>query len=51
MLFAVTRSPIKEIASVQRAGNDIQKMEANGYNVPFLNSGFTKHVFTFKSNL
>ena len=22
----------------------------NGYNVPFVNSGFTKHVFTFKSN-
>ena len=22
----------------------------NGYNVPFANNGFTKHVFTFKSN-
>ena len=45
MLFVVTRSPIKAIASVQRAGNGIQKTGVNGYNVPFVNSGFTKHVF------
>ena len=30
--------------------NGIQKTRVNGYNVPFVNSGFTKHVFTFKSN-
>ena len=45
MLFVVTRSPIKAIASVQRAENGIQKTGVNGYNVPFVNSGFTKHVF------
>ena len=50
MLFVVTRSPIKAITSVQRAGNGIQKTGVNGYNVPFVNNGFTKHVFTFKSN-
>ena len=49
MLFLVTRSPIKAITSVQRAGNGIQKTEVNGYNVPFVNNGCTKHVFTFKS--
>ena len=43
MLFVVTRSPIK--ASVQRAGNGIQKAGVNGYNVLFVNSGFTQHVF------
>ena len=45
MLFVVTRSPIKAITSVQRAGNGIQKTGVNGYNVPFVNSGFKKHVF------
>ena len=30
MLFVVTRSPIKAIASVQRAGNGIQKTGMNG---------------------
>ena len=44
MLFVVTRSPKMVIASVQRAGNGIKKNEVNGYNVPFVNSGFTKHV-------
>ena len=51
MLFVVMRSPIKAITSVQRAGNGIQKTGVNGYNVPFVNNGFTKHVFMFKSNL
>ena len=41
MLLMVTRSPIKVITSVQRAGNGIQKMGVNGYNVPFVNNGFT----------
>ena len=41
MLFVVTRSPIKVITSVQRVGNGIEKMGVNGYNVPFVNSGFT----------
>ena len=50
MLFVVTRSPIKAIASVQCAGNGIQKTGVNGYNVAFINSGFAKHVLTFKSN-
>ena len=50
ILFVVTRSPIKAIASVQCVENGIQKTGVNGYNVPFMNSGFTKHVFTFKSN-
>ena len=50
MLFVVTRSPIKAITSVQRAGNGIQKTGVNGYNVPFVNNGFTKDDFTFKSN-
>ena len=45
MLFVVTRSPIKMIASVQRARNDIQKTGVNGYNVPFVNGGFTFHMF------
>ena len=36
--------------SVQRAGNGIQKTGVNGYNVPFVNNGFTKDDFTFKSN-
>ena len=50
ILFLVTRSPIKAITSVQRAGNGIRKTEVNGYNVPFVNSGFTKYAFSFKSN-
>ena len=37
-------------ASVQRAENGIQRTGVNGYNGPFVNNGFTKHVFTFKSN-
>ena len=41
---------MKAIASVQRAGNGVQKTEMDGYNVPFVNSVFVKHVFTFKSN-
>ena len=41
MLFVVTRSPIKAITNVQRAGNGIQKTGVNGYNVPFVNNGFT----------
>ena len=45
MLFVVTRSPIKAIAKVERAGNGVQKTGVNGYNVPFVNNGFTKHVF------
>ena len=45
MLFVVTRSSIKAIASVPRAENGVYKTGVNGYNVPFLNSGFTKHVF------
>ena len=45
MLLVVTRSSIKVIASVQRAGNGVEKTGVNGYNVPFENSGFTKHVF------
>ena len=48
MLFVITRSPIKAIASVQHAGNGTQKTGVNGYNVPFMNNDFTKHVFTFK---
>ena len=47
MLFVVTRNPIKAIVSVQHAGNGMQKTGVNGYNVPFVKSGFTKHVFTF----
>ena len=31
-------------------GNGIQKTGINDYNVPFVSSGFTKHVFMFKSN-
>ena len=50
MLLVVTRSPIKAIASVKRAGNGIQKTGVNRYNVRFVNSGLTKHVFTFKSD-
>ena len=50
ILFTVTRSPIKGITSVQCAGNGIQKTGVNGYNVPPVNNGSTKHVFTFKSN-
>ena len=50
MLFVVTRGLIKAIASVQRAGNGIQKTGVNSYNVPFVKSGFTKHVFMFKSS-
>ena len=50
MLLVVSESPIKAIVSVQRAGNGIQKTGMNGYNIPFVNSVFTKHVFTFKSN-
>ena len=45
MLFVVTRSPIKAIAKVERAENGVQKTGVNGYNVPFVNNGFTKHVF------
>ena len=30
--------------------NGIQKTGVNGYNVSFVNNGFTKHVLTFKSN-
>ena len=44
VLFMVTRSLVKVIASVHRAGNGKQKMEINGCNVPFVSSGFTKHV-------
>ena len=36
--------------SVQRAGNGIQQAKVNGYNIAFVNNGFTKHGFTFKSN-
>ena len=50
MSFVVTKSLIKVIMSVQSAGNGIQKTRVNGYNVPFVNNGFTKHVSTFKSN-
>ena len=50
MVFVFTRDSLKAITSVQRAGNDIQKTRVNGYNVPFVNNGFTKHVFTSKSN-
>ena len=50
MLFVVRGSPIKLITSTQRAGIGIQKTGVNGYNVPFVKNGFTKHVFTFKSN-
>ena len=49
-IFVVTRSPIKAITSVQRAGNGIQKTGVNDYNASFVNNGFTKHVFTFKSS-
>ena len=38
MLLVVSRSPIKAIVSVQRAGNGIQKTGMNGYNVPFVSS-------------
>ena len=31
--------------------NGIQKTRVNGYNAPFVSNDFTKHVFTFKSNL
>ena len=44
MLVVVTRSPIKTIASVLFAGNGMQKTGVNGYNVPFVNSDFTKHA-------
>ena len=44
MLFVVMKSLIKVITSVQRAGIGIQKMGVNGYNVPFVNNGFMKHV-------
>ena len=37
MLVVVTRTPIKAIASVQRAGKGIQKTGVNSYNVPFVN--------------
>ena len=50
MLVVVTRNPIKGIVSVQRARNGVLKTGENGSNVPFVNSGFTKHVFMFKSN-
>ena len=50
MLFVVTKSLIKAITGVQRGGNGIQKTGVNGDNVPFVNNGFTKYVFTFKSN-
>ena len=49
-LFAVTRSPIKAITSVQCVENGIQKTGVNDCNVPFVNNVFTKYVFTFKSN-
>ena len=35
---------MKAISSVQRAGNGIQKMGVNRYIVPFVNSGFKKHI-------
>ena len=41
ILFVVTTSPIKAIASVQSAGNGIQKTGENGCNVPFVNIYFT----------
>ena len=41
-VVVVMRSPKKEIMSVQHVGNGIQKMEVNGYNVPFVDNGFTK---------
>ena len=50
MLLVVTINLIKGITSVQRAGNGMQNTGVNGYNVPFLNNGFTKYVFTCKSN-
>ena len=50
ILFVIRGSSIKAIKSVQRAENGIQKTGVNGCNVPFVNNGFTKHVFTFKSN-
>ena len=31
--------------------NGIQKTRVNGYNAPCVSNDFTKHVFTFKSNL
>ena len=39
--------PIKAIAGVQRAGMVYRRWE---WMVPFVNNGFTKHVFTFKCN-
>ena len=36
ILFVVTRSPIKAIASVQRAGNGMWKTGVNDYNVLFV---------------
>ena len=36
---------MKAIASVQGAGNGIQKTGVNGCNVPFVNSSFKKHAF------
>ena len=33
-----------------RGGNGIQQAKVNGSNIPFVNNGFTKHGFTFKSN-
>ena len=50
ILFVIRGSSIKAIRSVQRAENGIQKTGVNGCNVPFVNNGFTKHAFTFKSN-
>ena len=41
---------MKTVMSVQRSENDIRKMGVNGYSVQFVKNGFTKHVFTFKSN-
>ena len=46
----VVCSPIKTTTSVQNVGNGIQTTGMNGYNVPFVNNGFTEHAFTFKSN-
>ena len=45
-----TSSLMKVITGVQRTGDGILKTGVNGYNVPFVNKGFTKYVFTFKSN-
>ena len=40
----------QRIVSVQREWNVIQKTGVNDYNATFVNSSFTKHVVTFKSN-